>query len=96
MKIHGNPILATIDSIQNTRGAQGAPKTSGSQAPSDSSVVRMSHEAGTLIENLQSQALEPDTIRADKVAEARQQLADGTLTRNIDFNQVIDSLLADL
>ena len=96
MKIHGNPILASIDSIQNSRGPQGTSKTQGAQAPSDSSVVRMSYEAGSLIENLQSQALEPDTIRADKVAEAKQQLADGSLTRNIDFNQVIDSLLADL
>ncbi len=96
MKIHGNPILATIDSVTTARGNQGATSTTGSQAPSDSSVVRMSHEAGTLIESLRGQAMEPDTIRTDQVQEVRQQLADGSFLQNVDFNQVIDSLLADL
>jgi len=96
MKIHGNPILATIDSVTTARGNQGTQSANGSEAPSDSSVVRMSHEAGTLVESLRGQGTEPDTIRTDRVQEVRQQLADGSFLQSVDFNQVIDSLLADL
>jgi flagellar biosynthesis anti-sigma factor FlgM len=93
MKIQGKP---EVPSIEKTRSAvQVAPTRAASGKEGSAAKVSLSSD-GAFVASLKAAAAEQDATRAERIAETKAQIANGTLDTSVDMDQVIDGLLGDL
>jgi flagellar biosynthesis anti-sigma factor FlgM len=92
MNISGLPGLTTISPTSTTGARQ---PSQGSPAAGQGVQVQLSGSASWISELRQSAASTPD-VRMDEVQRARQEIANGTLDRNIDMDSVLDALIMEL
>lgn len=94
MKIQGKTDITAVDSLRGTGRVATTKVTSGK---GDESAARVSLSSdGAFVASLKAAASEGDANRAERIAETKAQIADGTLDTSVDMNQVIDGLLGDL
>jgi len=93
MKITTVSETPAISSIQSGLGSARDATSSGESTPA--ARTSLSSDAA-FVQALRDESGGIDGIRPDVVAEARAEIAAGTLGDNIDVEQMIDALLADL
>jgi anti-sigma28 factor (negative regulator of flagellin synthesis) len=92
MNISGLPGLTTVPP---TAPAGARQPTVGAPSTGQGVQVQLSGPASWISELRQSAASTPG-LRMDEVQRARQEIANGTLDRNIDMDAVLDALIMEL
>jgi flagellar biosynthesis anti-sigma factor FlgM len=91
MKISGLGPLQSVDSVKSSSRPSGGQQVASSN---NATTVSVSKDA-SWIESLRAEAQQMSPVRADVVAETRAQLKNGTFEASVDFDSLVDSLLAD-
>lgn len=95
MKITSRPETPQVQSLTTDAKTASSSSASGSGEPEPAARLSLSSDA-SFIQALRDEAGSLDEVRPEIVAEARAEIEAGTLGDNVDVDQMVDALLADL